>query len=453
MPARILPFPPTQAESTPTPTRAPKPCDAAAAALEDALATGIRGSARDAVLEALRVIREPKGRDRTDAEYRALRPGTKLVDPARPGFLARANQRGVRFTYRHKDPVDGRQVETAIGYLGEVSLSQARETWETLRAQRMGGARPALPTAPTASPLPTLRELIARFEADYVRLVQRPRSQQETMRLLHRHIVPVFGDLPADALDRDALVALLSDLSAIPRERDKLRVALSTMFNVATGRTKKVMFKTPWLPISFANPVATVQTPEHNSVGYGSSAAEILRYASALPSADIREVSRDALLLQLLCASRIREVTDLEWSEVEHDEWLLPAARSKNGREHRVFLSAPALEVLRRRAQWRADADRFVFPSPGDRSKPIRSDLVMRALAANREALGVSAPFTSHSVRHAFRTWAAEAGYGVDVVNRCTAHVFASGINSNYNHAALNGPARALWAAWGEYLS
>lgn len=51
----------------------------------------------------------------------------------------------------------------------------------------------------------------------------------------------------------------------------------------------------------------------------------------------------------LLTAQRRGEVAGMRWQELNLDkaEWLIPASRTKNGREHLVHLSAPVLEILR----------------------------------------------------------------------------------------------------------
>jgi integrase len=161
-------------------------------------------------------------------------------------------------------------------------------------------------------------------------------------------------------------------------------------------------------------------------------------------------------MLQGLVAGRIREITDMRWSELHPsvNEWALPPELSKNKQRHVVLLSEPAAEILERRKRWRSEVDEFVFPAPNDRRRTARSDLVQKALEENREALGVTAGWTSHSVRHSFTTVAAERGHPVQVVDRCTNHKIAAGtINANYNHATLNEPARQLWAECAEYLA
>ena len=67
--------------------------------------------------------------------------------------------------------------------------------------------------------------------------------------------------------------------------------------------------------------------------------------------AELRErtgVSARALEFAILTAARTSEVIGATWSEIDLKSgvWTIPAHRMKAGKEHRVPLSAPALELL-----------------------------------------------------------------------------------------------------------
>jgi len=55
-------------------------------------------------------------------------------------------------------------------------------------------------------------------------------------------------------------------------------------------------------------------------------------------------------MFQLLTGVRIDEAIGADWSEVDIDErrWRIPGSRMKNGHEHLVLFSDPALAVLER---------------------------------------------------------------------------------------------------------
>ena len=458
MPAVIIPLPKGSDESALGQPKL-KPREQTKVLLEEALATGIRGALRDAVKAALDIAVAPVKRDLTELQYDTLKPGGKLVDPTRPGFLARATRRGTRFIYRFAHPETGKQTEHALGYLGDITLAEARQTWEQLRAQRMAGKVPALVEDDEAprKDVPTLEKLCRLYLDEYASQVKR--SWKDDERLLNRHIVPVYGDWPADRFDADEAQRLLDSLDGTPRERDKLKAALSVMFNLGLkGGNKKKRLAERWLPADMTNPMARTVTTEHKAVIHKPELSEARAYFHALNSnsAGLRQDHRDALLLQLLTASRIGEIVGMRWGElsIEQGKFTLPAARSKNKEEHVVFFSAPALELLERRKEWAAPKDVFVFPAVmAPQTNHLRPDLVSNALAKHRHQLGVGEKFTSHGARHMFATWAGEQNVPVKTVDRCMAHSLADGINAVYNAAKLNGQAKALWARWADWLN
>ncbi len=103
----------------------------------------------------------------------------------------------------------------------------------------------------------------------------------------------------------------------------------------------------------------------------------------------------------VLTACRSGEVRGARWAEIDLDggEWTIPAKRMKGRREHRVPLSARALEVL---AEAKAHARRseWVFPSA--------TGLMLTSMdfSGLPKTLGVGA--VPHGFRSSFRDWAAE---------------------------------------------
>lgn len=446
--AQVLPFPTKPVEPK------PKPRAEARALLEAALGTGVRGSVRDAIQASLEALDANPRRQITNEEYQALKPGQKLVDPRRRGFLARCSTSGVRFLYRHRDPVTNKQVETLIGYQGAIALADARKQWETMRARRMGGLSPVEDVKSPESALPTMRELATLYLDRYCAKVKR--SWNEDRRLLDRHVLPSYGDAPVDQFTTTVARRLFASLDDTPRERDKLRASMSTMFNVAIGKTKKLTIADTWLPENFPNPITNAQTAAHESMGrHEPSMVEARRYLAGLRAGVLRKDYSQALELQLLLACRIAEVTGMAWDELDLDtgQWTLPAERSKNGHAYLIFLSPRAREIIAERAAIRAGGDHHVFPMLTDRSRPLRADLVSQALKARRAELGVAGKFTSHSVRVAFSTWAGRRQISQELIHRCTAHVLTNDrIAATYNRATLDEPAAVLWAEWAEAL-
>ena len=70
-------------------------------------------------------------------------------------------------------------------------------------------------------------------------------------------------------------------------------------------------------------------------------------------STDIRR----ALKLILVTGQRPGEVAGMYYGEIKGDWWTIPAARTKNHREHQVFLTPTARELI-------GEKKGYIFPSP-----------------------------------------------------------------------------------------
>jgi integrase len=76
----------------------------------------------------------------------------------------------------------------------------------------------------------------------------------------------------------------------------------------------------------------------------------------------------------ILTAARSGEVLGAQWNEIDFDAkvWMVPAARMKAGREHRVPLSDRAMVILSKLAE--AKTSTFVFPGPRPQ-KPLSKNV------------------------------------------------------------------------------
>jgi integrase len=93
---------------------------------------------------------------------------------------------------------------------------------------------------------------------------------------------------------------------------------------------------------------------------------------------------RRALKLILVTGQRPGEVIGMHRREIDGNWWTIPAERSKNGKEHRVYLSKEALELV-------GEGKGFIFPSPKTdatpkTAKPIAVNAM--ALTLRRNILG-----------------------------------------------------------------
>jgi len=107
-------------------------------------------------------------------------------------------------------------------------------------------------------------------------------------------------------------------------------------------------------------------------------------------------VSCYALCFLMLTVARSGEVRFATYAEIDNDVWVIPAARTKTGREHRVPLTDEALQVIESARQ--STKQTFLFPSPT--GKPI-SDATMSKFMKDNDHEA-----RPHGFRATFRTWA-----------------------------------------------
>ena len=422
--------------------------------IRQALKTGIRGELRDVLQHAERLssfAASAQATSPTDMEYRNLKMGDKLMDKARAGLLMRAGKRsGKVWIFRYADPVTTKQREFQFGAYPAMTVADARSKWEELRAIRNEGKDPSAVVIAQKAEVLTVAGLVDKYIELYAMKVNA--DWKKTKSLLDRYLLPTYGDLAAVDFDHKAAAELLAKIygAGTPRQAEKLRSALSVMFRVATGRTRKIeTLSGTWLPPSHPNPVESVMLPKHTAQNYNPTHAELSRYVTGLRG---MPHYGDVLLFQMLTMSRITETCELPWSEIDMENgiWTLAATRAKNSREHKVMLSPQAMAILETRQA--TSAGKHVFPARRNPNKAMASKQAQDALKAARTPLDLPDGFTSHSLRHAALTWVAENGGGQDIRDRLSNHVNGNTVDAVYNKAALNGPASDWWKRWADYV-
>ena len=148
----------------------------------------------------------------------------------------------------------------------------------------------------------------------------------------------------------------------------------------------------------------------------------------------------------VLTACRSGEVRLATWDEVdlEAETWTVPANRMKAKRDHRVPLSARALQVLEE-ARAFEDGSGLVFPSP--RARAISDNTISKLL---RELEIEAVP---HGFRSSFRDWAAECSDAPrEVCELALAHVNSDRVEAAYRRTDLFDRRRVLMEEWSGFV-
>jgi integrase len=155
-----------------------------------------------------------------------------------------------------------------------------------------------------------------------------------------------------------------------------------------------------------------------------------------------------ALEFAILTAARSGEVLGAQWSEIDTDQgiWVVPAARMKAGREHRVPLSPAAIDIVKSLQETRSN--NYVFPGQKkDKGLSVMAlEMVLRRMKIEDA--------TVHGFRSAFRDWAAEqTNYSNEVCEAALAHVIQNKAEAAYRRGDLFDKRRELMQDWAAYCS
>lgn len=155
-----------------------------------------------------------------------------------------------------------------------------------------------------------------------------------------------------------------------------------------------------------------------------------------------------ALEFTILTAARTGEVIGATWEEVDRPQrlWVVPAARMKAGKEHRIPLADRALAILDEVEKARTGD--FLFP--GSRKGEPLSNMAMAMLLKVR----MKRPdITVHGFRSSFRDWAGECtDFPREVAEAALAHIVGNEVERAYRRGDALEKRRQLMSAWEAFL-
>ncbi len=278
---------------------------------------------------------------------------------------------------------------------------EARQTERAARVERSEERRRRRSSRPASTVLQLTRAYVEHrrtVPSGRFGRVARPQTLLlwESMNRLHVETMPL-GALAVDRVTpEDVLLALEAAVRRSgPTMGPRVRDFLSAAWKWAALRPHSVGAQVA--PINFAalEKVGRVQQERERVLAPG----EIW---SLWRAADREGLEGEALRFSLLTACRVREASDLPWSEVDLDArtWTLAEGRSKNHRARAIPLSEPAVALLER-LQPRTEATGYVFGASHVR--------VSEASARIRKAMG-GEPWQPRDLRRTAATLCARLG-------------------------------------------
>ena len=187
-----------------------------------------------------------------------------------------------------------------------------------------------------------------------------------------KHIAPVVGDTPVEALTVDVFVRVLERAvkNGGPSMGPRVREFLAAAWNWMEARTRLLGVTLPAeSPMrELPRDIGDATTERDRAL----SPAEVWRLWRATEGDHLAGL---ALRFMLLTATRVKEATELPRAELDlaAKAWRLPAARNKGGRDRDIPLSAQAVAVLNRALALHDEEHVFGCVRPSEHIDSIRA--------------------------------------------------------------------------------
>ena len=142
----------------------------------------------------------------------------------------------------------------------------------------------------------------------------------------------------------------------------------------------------------------------------------------------------------------------MSWAEIDFETstWTVPASRMKAKTDHRVPLSARAMEILAHQKET-INGEGVVFPSV--RGKALSDAMLSKFLRDNRvKSSDPNRTATPHGFRSSFRDWASENEYPRDLAERALAHTIKNAAEAAYHRTDLLDQRRNMMEAWATFV-
>ena len=344
-----------------------------------------------------------------------------------------------------------------LGGYPEVSLATAREAFDVAKVKVKNGIDPMDEKARAEqerSIAPTIEDLASEYIERHAKKFKK--SWEADERLLKKEILPVWGKRKAADITKRDVTLLLENIvdRGTPAMSNQVLKITRKMFNFAIERD--ILQQTPFIGVKALAP----NTRRERTL----TEAEIRAFWDNIEEAIVSDEVKRALKLVLVTAQRPGEITGMHTREIDGQWWTIPAERAKNGKSHRVYLSAPALELI-----GDTKGKGYIFPCPHlDKEKPIEAHALSVAVRRNLECPLVDKKgntlygkdgkpatenrldvnkFTPHDLRRTAATFMASMGFMDEIIDAVLNHV-KQGIIRTYNRHGYDKEKQQALEAW-----
>ncbi len=390
-----------------------------------------------------------KVREKAAVELRRLtRPGRHPVGGV-AGLMLDVKDSGAK-SWILRTMVGGRRRNIGLGSFPDVTLSQAREKARLKKELILQGVDPVQERRERRQALldaqdrnVTFWEIVNRCHEKKQAEFRNAKHSHDWISSVKRYAVPVIGRVPVKDISLQHILKVLEPVWTEKTETaTRLRQRLEYILNWATVSG----YRSGDNPARWKGHLDAV-LPAPTKI-------KKVSHFKALPWQEIGEfmqrlrekkgMSARCLEFVILTACRSGEARLAVWSEFDQENavWIIPGARTKTGKEHRVPLIDDVLELLQ--GLPRFEGSEYVFTST--RGGPL-SDMSLSMLCRK---MGVEA--VPHGFRSTFRDWCAECtNYPREVAEMALGHAIDSKTEAAYRRGDLFNKRMSLMRDWANF--
>jgi len=345
-----------------------------------------------------------------------------------------------------------RMRDMGLGPFPDVSLLEAREAAQNCRRIVREGFDPievrrAEKQALNAVSVKTMtfRQCADKYISAHDASWKNIKHARQWTSTLETYAYPVIGNLSVNDVDIGLVLKILEPIWNTKSETaSRVRGRIESILDWATARK----FREGENPARWKGNLDKLlparskirQVKHHAALPYN----DIGPFMAALRQQE--GISALGLELLILTAARTGEIIKARWSEIDLSNavWIIPADRMKAGKEHRIPLSQPALDVLGRLKKVAQNE----FALPGLRPNSSLSNMAFLQLLKRMDRKDL----TAHGFRSTFKDWATErTNYPNEVSEMALAHSVGNKVEAAYRRGDLFEKRVRIMSDWGRY--
>lgn len=388
----------------------------------------------------------------TDTKLRSLKPQDKLYKVSdRDGLYVAVTKSGV-ISFRYDYRFNGRRETVTFGRYSADGITLAEARAELIEAKRLlnAGISPASKKRDgiESKKIGTVfKDYTVRYLND-AQYADSTRAMKEA--IIEKEIYPVFGKLQLEEITTPRLRALCEKIKDRGAKATALQVReiVGSVFTYAIDRGYEI--SNPADAIK-ASSIGTFQARER-----AMSPKEIGILFRELENYSCYPTLKLAVKFVLLTLVRKSEFIHATWDEIDfkNRQWVIPKGRMKGRKEHVIYLSDQAMDILTGMKVCAMGSD-YLMPGRYDIKKPLSNAALNNVIDGTVKRINEKGiefePVTVHDLRRTASTLLHEAGYNSDWIEKCLAHV-QNGVRAVYNKAEYAEQRRNMLQEWADMV-